>query len=158
LRWLAAAGIALAVAMAAAPHATQNATARTAPRTPPEQRTALRPGLQLAAMRTAIAAAPAFYAGYNPGCDRTIPVIAYVAGQVMGGNFRDESGGCYVWINLAHSPLLTAQEICKLALHEAGHLTGLQHSQDPDDVMYSPFRSDPIPQACIAALGSAARN
>jgi hypothetical protein len=37
-----------------------------------------------------------------------------------------------------------------------GHLTGLRHSQDPDDVMYSPFRADPVPEPCVAALAPSA--
>ena len=44
--------------------------------------------------------------------------------------------------------LLNAQEICKLTLHEMGHLGGLEHSTDPRDVMYSPFEADPIPPQC----------
>src|SRR5439155_394236 len=90
--------------------------------------------------------------GYH--LSRPLPVSAFVGGQVMAGNFRDQDGGCYVWLNLAHAPLLTAQEICKLALHEMGHLTGLQHSQDPKDVMYSPFESRPIPPPCVKPLPS----
>jgi hypothetical protein len=70
----------------------------------------------------------------------------------MAGNFRDQQSGCYVWLNLAQAPLLDAQEICKLALHEMGHLNGLQHSGDPRDVMYSPFESEPIPEPCMSPL------
>jgi hypothetical protein len=156
LKLLASAAIAACVATAAAPSGGHDATARTAPRTPPEQRTALRAGLQLAAMRTGIAAAPGFFTGFDSGCAQTVPVIAYVQGSVLAGNFRDDAGGCYVWLNLGRSPLLTAQEICKLALHEMGHLTGLRHSQDPGDVMYSPFRADPLPEPCVAALAPSA--
>ena len=156
MKLLAAAAISAAIATAASPGGGHDATARTAPRTPPEQRTGLRPGLQLAAMRTGIAAAPAFFAGFDSGCTQTVPVIAYVQGSVLAGNFRDDAGGCYVWLNLGRSPLLTAQEICKLSLHEMGHLTGLRHSQDPEDVMYSPFRADPVPEPCVAALARSA--
>src|SRR4051794_23213235 len=103
-------------------------------------------------MRAAIAAAPTYYANFDSHCTTTLPVIAFVQGNVMAGNFRDQDGGCYVWLNLAHAPLLTAQEICKLALHELGHLTGLQHSGDANDVMYSPFESAPIPGPCRTPL------
>jgi hypothetical protein len=156
LKLLCAAAIAACVATAAAPSGGHDATARTAARTPPEQRTALRPGLQLAAMRTGIAAAPGFFTGFDSGCAQTVPVIAYVQGSVLAGNFRDDAGGCYVWLNLGRSPLLNAQEICKLALHEMGHLSGLRHSQDPEDIMYSPFRPDPVPEPCVAALAPSA--
>jgi hypothetical protein len=156
LKLFAAAGIAAVLATAAAPSGGHDATARSAPRTPPEQRTALRPGLQLAAMRTGIAAAPSFFTGFDSGCAKTVPVIAYVQGPVLAGNFRDDSGGCYVWLNLGRSPLLNAQEICKLSLHEMGHLTGLRHSQDPEDIMYSPFSPDPMPEPCAAALAPSA--
>jgi hypothetical protein len=156
LKLLAAAAIAALIATAVSPGGGHDATARTAPRTPPEQRTALRPGLQLAAMRTGIAAAPGFFSGFDSGCTKTVPVIAYVQGSVLAGNFRDDAGGCYVWLNLGRSPLLTAQEICKLSLHEMGHLTGLRHSQDPGDIMYSPFRPGPVPEPCGAALAPSA--
>ena len=140
----------------AAPRNSSLALVRSAASVPPEQRVGLRPGLQLAAMRAAIAAAPEAFAGYNPRCGSTVPVLAYADRRTMAGNFRDQGSGCYVWVNLAQSPLLTAQEICKLALHEMGHLGGLQHSQDPADVMYSPFESDPIPPGCISPLPSSA--
>jgi hypothetical protein len=120
--------------------------------TPPEKQLGLRPGQQLAAMRTAIAAAPSFWDGYQTGCTKTLPVLTYVQGDTMGGNFRDQSSGCYVWLNLAKAPLLNAQEICKVALHEMGHLGGYQHSTDPSDVMYAPFQSDPIPPPCVSPL------
>lgn len=107
-------------------------------------------------MRAAITAAPTYFANYDSGCDKTTPVIAYRAGDVLAGNFRDQSGGCYVWLNLANAPLLTGQEICKVSLHEMGHLTGLQHSTDPKDVMYSPFVSDPIPGPCVRPLTGSA--
>jgi hypothetical protein len=72
----------------------------------------------------------------------------------MGGNFRDSGGGCYVWLNLRQSSLLTGSEICKIALHEMGHLNGLQHSTDPLDVMFSPFQADPIPAPCVAGASA----
>ncbi len=150
MKWLAALAAVVAAALVVAPDGPGTARARTAPRTPIEQRTALRPGLQLAAMRSAIAAAPSFYPNFEPRCSRTVPVIAFVDGRVMAGNFRDTGGACYVWLNLAQAPLLTGQEICKTTLHEMGHLTGLQHSDDPDDVMYSPFRSQPVPEPCVS--------
>jgi hypothetical protein len=126
-------------------------------RKPPiEQQLGLRPGLELAAMRAAIVAAPDWFPSYDSGCTTTMPVIAYVQGDVLAGNFRDQSGGCYVWLNLAHASFLTAQEICKLSLHEMGHLTGLQHSQDPRDVMYAPFASEPIPAPCLKPLAKLA--
>jgi hypothetical protein len=128
------------------------AKARVASRVPIEKRVGLRPGLQLAAMRAAIAAAPQTWQGYSSSCASTTPVIAYAGGQTMAGNFRDQQAGCYVWLNLAHASLLNAQEICKLTLHEMGHLGGLQHSSDPDDVMYSPFEAQPIPAGCESPL------
>ena len=128
------------------------AKARASARQPPEKRIGLRPGLQLAAMRSAIAAAPRTFPGFDAKCARTTPVIAFVEGRTMAGNFRDQQQGCYVWLNLAHAPLLNAQEICKLTLHEMGHMTGLQHSADPDDVMYSPFEAQPIPAPCADPL------
>lgn len=141
---LAAAAVA---AFAAAPD-----DASLAARVPPEKRVGLRPGQQLAAMRAAIAAAPQTWDGYQSSCQRVVPVLAFVQGEVMAGNFRDQQAGCYVWLNLAHASLLDAQEICKLALHEMGHLGGLQHSADSQDVMYSPFVAQPIPAPCVSPL------
>jgi hypothetical protein len=139
-------------ALAAGANDASFAKARMSARQPLEKRIGLRPGLQLAAMRTAISAAPRTFPGFDSHCARTTPVIAFTAGQTMAGNFRDQQQGCYVWLNLAHAPLLNAQEICKLTLHEMGHLTGLQHSADPDDVMYSPFEAEPTPSPCVDPL------
>ena len=135
----------LALALAPAAHAA----------TPIEQRETLRPGLQVSAMRAALRAAPVYFSGFNSGCLSTTPMLTYVDSNVMAGNFRDQDGGCYVWLNMEQSPMLTAQEICKLGLHEMGHLTGLQHSDDETDVMYSPFASLPIPQPCVKPLPKA---
>jgi hypothetical protein len=143
---------AVVAALAAGADDASFAKARMSARQPPEKRIGLRPGLQLAAMRTAIAAAPQTFSGFDAKCARTTPVIAFVEGRTMAGNFRDQQQGCYVWLNLAHAPLLNAQEICKLTLHEMGHLTGLQHVSDPEDVMYSPFEAQPIPAACTEPL------
>jgi hypothetical protein len=139
-------------ALVSGPGAASLAKVRSATAPPPEKRIGLRPGQELAAMRTAISAAPRFFDGYQNGCQTTTPVLTYVKGPTMAGNFRDASAGCYVWLNLAQAPLLNAQEICKVALHEMGHLGGHQHSLDPDDVMYAPFRSDPIPPLCLSPL------
>jgi hypothetical protein len=146
-----AAAAALGLALADRP---SEATARARAATPPELRTALRPGQQLAAMRAGIRAAASLFGGTRSGCARTTVVLAHEGSGVMAGNFRDEASGCYVWLNLAHSPLLNAQEICKLALHETGHLHGLRHAGEPDDVMYSPFRAAPIPPECARPFGA----
>jgi len=139
-------------AIVSGPGAASLAKARSAAQPRPEKRIGLRPGLQLAAMRTAIGAAARFFDGYQNGCQVTTPVLTYAKGPTMAGNFRDESSGCYVWLNLAQAPLLNAQEICKVTLHEMGHLGGHQHSLDPDDVMYAPFESDPVPPPCLSPL------
>jgi hypothetical protein len=113
-------------------------------------RIGLAPGTQLAAMNTALAAAPSYFSGRSTGCAAVVPMLALQPGQVLGGNFRDSAGGCYVWLNLGQSSMLTGSEICKIGLHEYGHLTGLEHSEDQNDVMFAPFQSDPIPGPCLA--------
>jgi hypothetical protein len=107
--------------------------------------------MQLAAMKTAIAASPAFWAGLSSGCDSVTPLFVSQRGDVIAGNFRNPDGSCYVWLNLQQSSLMTGSEICKTTLHEMGHLNGLQHSSDPTSVMYAPFRSDPMPAPCASA-------
>jgi hypothetical protein len=109
---------------------------------------------QIAAMTTAINAAPAFFAGRETACPGVTPMLASVSGDVMAGNFRGADGYCYVWLNLGQSDTLTGSEICKVALHEIGHLAGLTHSADPRDLMYSPFASDPIPAPCQAPVAA----
>jgi Matrixin len=103
---------------------------------------------QLAAMRTAIAAAPLYFAALPNGCLSVTPLLTSAPGPTIAGNFRDAASGCYVWLNLSQSSMLTGSEICKVALHEMGHLSGLQHSADPSSVMFAPFRSDPLPAPC----------
>jgi Matrixin len=105
---------------------------------------------QLAAMNTALNAGPAFFAGRSTGCAVIVPLLTTRPGSVIAGNFRDAAGACYVWLNLAHSDMLSGPEICKTTLHEFGHLTGLEHSSDPRNVMFAPFVTDPIPAACQA--------
>jgi uncharacterized protein YkwD len=112
---------------------------------------------QLAALNSGINAAPAFFAGRTTSCGVVTPMLASKSGQAMAGNFRDANGNCHVWLNLRQSSLLTASEICKLGLHEMGHLNGLHHSSDPGDVMYSPFESTPTPRPCVAGIGAKAR-
>jgi hypothetical protein len=122
------------------------------PRSKDSNRLGLRPGEQLQAMRVGIRAAPELFGGVDTGCARVTPVLAQSQGEILAGNFRDASAGCYVWLNLAFSPLLNAREICKLALHEIGHLSGLGHSTDPPDVMFAPFRAEPVPSLCSSPL------
>ena len=149
--------LAAATLAALAPWLGSGALAGSSAATPdPNQQTGLRPGLQLQAMRTAIAAAPQYFEAYNPDCGRTIAMLTWVGGDTLAGNFRDQSGNCYVWLNLGHSTALDAREICKTTLHETGHLTGLGHSPDPSDVMYSPFEAQPIPAVCSSPLGTSA--
>jgi hypothetical protein len=122
------------------------------------ERVGLSPTTQLAAMNAGLEAAPAFFSGRTTGCTVAMALLTAQSGPVIAGNFRDANGACYVWLNLRRSSLLTGSELCKIALHEYGHLTGLQHSSDPTDVMFSPFRSDPIPGACQAQpTGTAAK-
>jgi Matrixin len=112
------------------------------------ERLGLGPDTQLAAMRTAIAAAPLYFAGLPNDCLSVTPLLTSVPGPTIAGNFRDAADGCYVWLNLKQSSMLTGSEICKAALHEMGHLSGLQHSADLSSVMFAPFRSDPLPAPC----------
>lgn len=109
---------------------------------------------QLAAMNTALRAAPEYFAGRNTGCSMITAMLASQPGTIMAGNFRDSGGNCYVWLNLQQSSMLTGSEICKTTLHEFGHLAGLQHTSDSTDVMYSPFVTDPIPAPCRAQAGA----
>jgi hypothetical protein len=109
--------------------------------------TGLNPATQLTAMNTGLAAAPAYF-GRDTGCQSVTAMMTSVSGDTLAGNFRDAFGGCYVWLNLQRSRTLTGSEICKTTLHEFGHLAGLAHSADPDDVMFAPFRADPIPAPC----------
>jgi hypothetical protein len=103
---------------------------------------------QLAAMKTGLNAAPQFFAGRSTGCASLTAMLAAQPGSIMAGNFRDATGACYVWLNLKQSSLLTGSEICKIAMHEYGHLTGLEHSADVNDIMFAPFQADPIPAPC----------
>src|SRR4051794_20754650 len=109
----------------------------------------LSPRAELAAVGVATRAAPSFFPGYDPHCQSVTALIANVKGTVMAGNFRDQQGGCYVWLNLRYADYLTSPEICKLGLHELGHLTGLAHSADPSNVMYAPFDARPLPPPCV---------
>ena len=108
------------------------------------------PSTMLTAMTTAVKAAPAFFAGHTTGCAGITAMLASAPGQVLAGNFRDDAGNCYVWLNLNNASSLSGSEICKTTLHELGHLNGLAHSKDISDVMYSPFDSTTMPAPCQA--------
>jgi hypothetical protein len=118
----------------------------------------LSPTTQLAALNAGLKAGPFFFGGRSTGCNSLTPTLTAQPGSVIAGNFRDAGGACYVWLNLQQSELLTGSDLCKIALHEYGHLTGLEHSANPNDVMFSPFRPDPTPVPCQAPpAGSAAK-
>jgi len=90
-----------------------------------------------AALAAGIAHSPAPpAAGCNP-----VPVIALVPGRVLAGNFRDDHGGCYVWLNAYHVRGLARRDVCQLAAHEVGHLGGLGHVAS--GLMASPFKRTP---------------
>lgn len=77
-----------------------------------------------------------------------IYVAAIVAGGApLGGNFKDEVGDCIIWLNTDDGPY-SKRDICKIIVHEEGHLRGLQHSLNKKSVMYSPFQSKPTPRGC----------
>lgn len=88
-----------------------------------------------------------YWAGRPSACAHTYVAAIVSGGSPEGGNFRDESGNCYVWINTDDSPY-TGPDVCKIIVHEVGHLRGLQHSPDPRSVMYSPYHSSPMPSRC----------
>ena len=75
-------------------------------------------------------------------------MLASVDGLVVAGNFRDDVQNCYVWLNLLRAEDISADDLCKLVLHELGHLAGSAHSPDPANVMHSPFVAKPTPPAC----------
>jgi hypothetical protein len=110
----------------------------------------------LNAVSTTIQLAPQQYPGFKTPCSHITPLLTSVEGPQMAGEFNDGDGGCYIWINLLNVADISSADLCKLSLHELGHLSGLQHSKDPADVMYSPFVSKPTPPVC-AARASAAR-
>jgi hypothetical protein len=114
----------------------------------------------LNSVATAIVLAPRAFPAFESHCTRTMPMLASVAGSVMAGNFRDADGACYVWINLATTAGISGAALCKLSLHELGHLGGYTHVADVGDVMHSPFVAKPTPPACAeqpAALRAARR-
>ncbi|MEA2425290.1 MAG: hypothetical protein QOH13_1700 [Thermoleophilaceae bacterium] len=114
----------------------------------------------LNSVASAIVLAPRAFPGYQSHCTRIMPMLASVAGSVMAGNFRDADGACYVWINLSTTAGITGAALCKLSLHELGHLGGYTHVADVADVMHAPFVPTPIPPACAqqpAALRAASK-
>lgn len=102
----------------------------------------------LAALALGIAHAPA----QPVGCAYTIPVIAMSRPPIMAGNMRTTDGGCLVWASaeqfLGGDALYEPQDACKTAVHETLHLAGWQHSPNPADVMFSPYRREPLPPIC----------
>jgi hypothetical protein len=102
----------------------------------------------LNAVAVTIQVAPQVFSDFKTPCTHITPVLAAVSGPIMAGQFKDGSGGCYLWLNLLNTADIPAPDLCKLVLHELGHLSGLEHSKDKAEVMYSPFLSQPVVPAC----------
>lgn len=100
-----------------------------------------------AALLTVLAAS--LHLGGTPAsCTHVTPLLGVDRPAIVSGNFRDTQGGCYVWLNLNARLPRRMSGICKLTLHELGHLDGQRHSPDPNSVMYSPYRASPVPDIC----------
>jgi hypothetical protein len=99
-------------------------------------------------MATTIQIAPVAFPNFETKCRSISPMLSSVDGIVMAGNFRDDAGNCYVWINLLQTEDIPAGDLCKVTLHELGHLAGYAHTPDAANVMHSPFAAKPTPPAC----------
>ena len=73
-------------------------------------------------------------------------------GAVTLGEARLRDRRCVAYFNSTWTPW-TAEMLCHVAEHEFGHLFGLGHSRDPDDVMAPMGGHAPD---CEAAFGSEA--
>lgn len=110
--------------------------------------------ISLAAFATvalaSLGVADRYWANRTDTCPRTY-VSAMVApwsltdGQLAGAS-RDSHEDCAVSIDAQYP--MGARDLCKLIVHEVGHLRGVKHSMDPRSVMYTPFRPDPTPAGC----------
>lgn len=93
-----------------------------------------------------------YWAGSPSPCPHTYVAMVADGGEPMAGQWIDPNGTCIIWINAAQGPF-DGTQICKLIVHEDGHLRGKQHSTDPRSVMFAPYRSTPMPYRCRAANG-----
>lgn len=94
-------------------------------------------------------AANHYWHGLPNTCPKTFVSVVADGGSPEAGNYR-EPGFCIVWINTTYGPY-SGPVMCKLIIHEVGHLRGLQHSTSPRSVMYTPFHEKPIPRGCRLA-------
>jgi hypothetical protein len=105
----------------------------------------------LAALIVALlAAAPAAHAGWK--IDRSL-AIAQAVWNPACGDLRlsyghpgdvlaDAEGAAWAWrgnctIGIDARMSLEFEELCTIVLHEAGHVTGAEHSDDPNSVMFA---------------------
>lgn len=111
--------------------------------------------MSAAALLAALALGVAHSPAQPIDCSYTVSAIADSPPPVMAGNLRTVDGGCLIWVSapmfLGRNAPYDARDACKTAMHETGHLAGLQHSLDPNDVMYSPYQRVPLPSACRKA-------
>lgn len=72
-------------------------------------------------------------------CAYVMTAVVYQPAPMVAKSNRFKDGGCIVMLNLRYRVTLDQRDVCQLGAHEGGHLGGLVHSQDPADVMFSPF-------------------
>jgi hypothetical protein len=102
------------------------------------------PAALLAALAIGIHGAPA-----AKDCAHVWPMLG-VTTSILAGNFRiADSRQCVVWLNLAQVDIRwNRREICTLGAHEATHLAGFGHSEDPHSYMVSPFEPRNVAPWC----------
>lgn len=96
-----------------------------------------------------------YWAGLRDPCPHTYVAAVVDGGSPLAGNFILPSGDCIIWVNASDGPFRSRQ-LCKLIVHEAGHLRGLRHSTNPRSVMYpQPTR---VPAGCRGVHGPRGSN
>jgi hypothetical protein len=89
---------------------------------------------------------------FTPVCRAPEVTVTWAAtdepGWAAQALYDDDNGQCEIRLDPVRFPTLTPEMQCDMIVHEYGHLAGLAHSPDPDNIMF--FAPRPVIPECAS--------